>query len=99
MAGGARGIRKSWQGIVVSDKMDKTAVVQVERMVLDPRYKKYVRRRRKFMAHDEKDECRLGDRVEIVETRPVSRNKRFKVVKIIERGKILAEEVAGNDSK
>ena len=86
------------KGIVVSDKMDKTVMVQVERMVQDPTYKKYVRKRRKFMVHDEKDECHIGDLVEIAETRPMSQNKRFKVLKVLERGKLLAEEVAGNDT-
>ena len=87
------------KGIVVGDKMDKTVMVQVERIVQDPKYKKYVRRRNKFMVHDEKNECHIGDLVEIVETRPVSQNKRFKVLKVLEHGKILAEEVAGNDTK
>jgi len=99
MAGVKRGIRKTLRGIVVGDKMDKTVMVQVERMVQDPTYKKYIRRRKKFMAHDEKDECHVGDRVEIVETRPTSQNKSFKVLKVLERGRILAEEVAGNDTK
>ncbi len=86
------------KGIVVNDKMDKTVMVQVERMVQDPMYKKYIRRRKKFMAHDAKDECHTGDLVEIVETRPVAQNKRFKVLRVLERGKML-EEVAENDTK
>jgi len=66
-------------GMVVSDKMDKTVVVRVERLVQDPRYKKYVRRYSKFMAHDESNGCSVGDRVRIIEHRPISKNKRWKV--------------------
>jgi small subunit ribosomal protein S17 len=65
--------------MVVSDRMDKTVVVRVERLVQDPRYKKYVRRYSKFMAHDESNECTVGDRVQIVEHRPLSKRKRWKV--------------------
>jgi small subunit ribosomal protein S17 len=94
-----RGNRKLFQGLVVRDKMDKTVMVQVERTVMNPQYKKYVHKRKKFMVHDEKKECHVGDLVEIVETRPVSQNKHFKVNKIIKRGEILAGGVAGNDTK
>jgi len=66
-------------GTVVSDKMDKTVVVRVERMCQDSTYKKYVRRYSKFMAHDEDNGCVVGDRVRIVEHRPVSKSKRWKV--------------------
>jgi small subunit ribosomal protein S17 len=66
-------------GTVVSDKMDKTVVVRVERLVKDPMYQKYVRRYSKFMAHDEANECGLGDKVRIIEHRPVSKRKRWKV--------------------
>jgi small subunit ribosomal protein S17 len=66
-------------GTVVSDKMDKTVVVRVERAYQDTTYKKYVRRFSKFMAHDEKNACAIGDRVRIVEHRPLSKNKRWKV--------------------
>ena len=72
-------------GVVVSDKMDKTVVVEVERLVMHPMYQKYLRRRSRFMAHDEKDECRVGDRVQIRETRPMSRHKRWMVTSIVER--------------
>ena len=88
-----------FQGVVIKDKMDKTVMVQVKRTVQDPRYKKYVHKRKKYMVHDENNECHAGDLVEIVETRPISQNKHFKVRKIIKRGEILAEEVAGNDTK
>ncbi len=66
-------------GMVVSDKMDKTVVVRVERLVQDPRYRKYVRHYSKFMAHDESNACSIGDRVRIIEHRPISKRKRWKV--------------------
>ena len=81
----ARGARKKKVGTVVSDKMDKTVVVRVERLVPHDVYKKYVRRRVTFNAHDEKNEFRVGDRVEIVETRPMSKDKRWRVARLIER--------------
>ena len=74
-----RGNRRTLVGQVVSNKMDKTVVVRVERLVQDPRYKKYVRRYSKFMAHDEANACAIGDRVRIVEHRPLSKLKRWKV--------------------
>lgn len=81
----ARSVRKKKVGTVVSDKMDKTVVVHVERLVPHDVYKKYVRRRSTFKAHDEKNEFRVGDRVEIIETRPMSKDKRWRVVRLIER--------------
>jgi small subunit ribosomal protein S17 len=80
-----RGIRKSKVGMVVSDRMDKTVVVRVERLVPHPVYKKYVKRRTTYKAHDEKNEYHIGDRVEIVETRPLSKEKRWRVSRLIER--------------
>ncbi len=74
-----RGRRRTLVGLVVSDKMDKTVVVRVERPVQDPRYKKYIRRYSKFMAHDESNACSIGDRVQIIEHRPISKLKRWKV--------------------
>ena len=74
-----RGMRRILVGMVVSDKMDKTVVVRVERLVQDPRYKKYVRRYSKFMAHDESNSCAIGDRVKIIEHRPISKRKRWRV--------------------
>ncbi len=74
-----RGMRRTLIGQVISDKMDKTVVVRVERLVQDPRYKKYVRRFSKFMAHDEENACGVGDRVRIIEHRPLSKRKRWKV--------------------
>jgi small subunit ribosomal protein S17 len=75
----ARGDRRTLEGVVVSDKMDKTVVVSVERLVKDPQYKKYVRRHARFMAHDEENACGVGDRVRIIEHRPLSKRKRWKV--------------------
>jgi len=74
-----RGIRRTLVGRVVSDGLDKTVVVRVERLVKDPRYKKYVRRYSKFMAHDEENACSIGDKVQIIEHRPISKRKRWKV--------------------
>ena len=81
----ARGIRKTKVGMVMSDKMDKTVVVRVERVVLHPVYKKYTKRRATYKAHDEANEFKVGDRVEIVETRPLSKEKRWRVLRLIER--------------
>jgi len=74
-----RGRRRTLDGTVVSDKMDKTVVVRVERLVRDPRYEKYVRRYSRFMAHDPENACKVGDRVRIIEHRPLSKRKRWKV--------------------
>ena len=79
------GPRKVPQGIVVSDKMDKTVVVLVERLVQHPMYKKYVRQRKKYKAHDPDNRCRIGDQVSIVETRPLSREKRWRVHTILKQ--------------
>ena len=82
-----RGSQKTLSGIVVSDKMEKSVVVSVERLVKHPVYQKYIRRKSKFMAHDEGNECRIGDRVLLTETRPLSKQKRFKVSKVLEKMK------------
>ncbi len=79
------GPRKVRQGIVVSDKMDKTVVVLVERLVQHPMYKKYIRQRKKYKAHDPDNRCRIGDQVSIVETRPLSREKRWRVHTILKQ--------------
>ncbi len=79
-----RGMRRTLVGQVVSDKLDKTVVVRVERLVKDPRYKKYVRRYSKFMAHDESNSCSIGDRVQIIEHRPLPKRKRWKVQATLE---------------
>ena len=75
----AKGRRKTRVGRVVSDKMDKTVVVAIEKKVMHPVYKKYVRSRKKYKAHDENNECRVGDEVLIEETRPLSKDKRWRV--------------------
>ena len=73
------------EGVVISDKMDKTVVVEVERLVMDRMYGKYLKRRSRFMAHDETNECKVGDRVRIEESRPLSRHKRWVVKKVLEK--------------
>lgn len=80
-----RGRRRERVGVVVSDKMDKTRVVMVETLVQHPLYKKYVKRRKKFYAHDEKNETHVGDVVRIMETRPLSRLKRWRIVSIVRK--------------
>ncbi len=82
-----RGRRKVRIGKVVSDKMDKTIVVAVETFVAHPLYKKQIRKTTKFKAHDENNECKIGDIVKIMETRPLSKEKRWRLVEIIERAK------------
>jgi small subunit ribosomal protein S17 len=78
--------RKTKVGTVVSNKMDKTVTVVVDRLVLHPVFKKYHKRRTKFMAHDEKNRCNLGDVVEIIETRPLSKRKRWTVQTVVKKG-------------
>jgi small subunit ribosomal protein S17 len=80
-----RGHGREEIGVVMSDRMDKTIVVAVERASQHPLYKKVVRTRRKFVAHDEENDCRTGDRVRIVECRPMSRRKRWRVVEVLDR--------------
>jgi small subunit ribosomal protein S17 len=90
-----RGTRKERSGVVVSDRMQKTVVVTVERTVMHPKYKKILRRRSNVKAHDETNQCHVGDRVLIVECRPVSRDKRWRVSKVLERGQVLQEDSQG----
>jgi small subunit ribosomal protein S17 len=82
-----RNRRKLRVGKVVSDRMDKTVVVSIERLVKHALYGRYVRRRSKFKVHDEKNECRIGDTVRFMETRPISKDKRWRFVEIVERAK------------
>ena len=77
--------RRQLTGVVTSDKMDKTVIVEVERRYRHPRYKKVVRSVKKYMAHDEENACRMGDTVRIIESRPYSRRKRWAVEEILER--------------
>ena len=82
-----RGYRKVREGLVVSDKMDKTVVVAVEDRVKHPKYGKVLRRTKKYMAHDAQNECGVGDRVLLMETRPLSTTKRWRVAGILEKAK------------
>ncbi len=82
-----RNLRKERIGVVTSDKMDKSIVVSVERKVKHPIYGKFVKKTTKFVAHDEKDECNIGDTVRIMETRKLSKRKWWRLVEIIERAK------------
>ncbi len=82
-----RAFRKTRIGQVISDKMDKTIVVAIEDSVQHPLYKKTMKRTYKLKAHDENNECRIGDTVEVMETRPLSKDKRWRLVEIIERAK------------
>lgn len=79
--------RKTFTGIVVSDKMDKTIVVQIATKVKHPLYGKYVSSRTRYKAHDETNDCGVGDTVEIEETRPISRDKRWRVTRLVERAR------------
>jgi small subunit ribosomal protein S17 len=83
----ARGYRKIREGLVVSDKMDKTVVVEVEDRVKHPKYAKVIRRTRKYKAHDGDNACGVGDRVRLMETRPMSATKRWRVTEILEKAK------------
>jgi small subunit ribosomal protein S17 len=80
-----RNQRKQRMGVVVSDKMDKTIVVAITEHIRHPLYKKYLKRTVKMKAHDENNDCRVGDRVRIMETRPLSREKRWRLVEIVEK--------------
>ena len=79
--------RKEYTGQVISDKMDKTVVLAVTRRIMHARYGKTVKRTTKFKAHDEKNECKMGDVVKFIETRPLSKEKRWKVLEIVEKAK------------
>jgi small subunit ribosomal protein S17 len=83
----ARGYRKVREGLVVSDKMDKTVVVEVEDRVKHPKYGKVIRRTKKYQAHDDANACGVGDRVLLMETRPLSATKRWRVAEILEKAK------------
>lgn len=82
-----RNLRKERIGIVTSDKMQKSIVVAVERKVKHPKYGKFVKKTTKFVAHDENNDCHIGDTVKIMETRPLSKNKNWRLVEIVERAK------------
>ncbi|HAJ78162.1 MAG TPA: 30S ribosomal protein S17 [Fibrobacteres bacterium] len=82
-----RNLRKEKIGVVVSDKMDKTVIVKISRQIVHPMFGKIVRLNKKYVAHDAKDECKMGDVVSIVETRPLSKTKRWRVESIITKAK------------
>ena len=82
-----RNLRKQKTGVVVSNKMDKTVAVKVERRLMHPLYGKFVKRSKKFFAHDEENTCKIGDTVRIMETRPLSKMKRWRLVEVLERAK------------
>lgn len=82
-----RPLRKMREGVVVSDRMDKTVVVAIRRLTRHPLYRRVLRRTKKIKAHDEENRCREGDRVRVAETRPLSKDKRWRVVEITERAK------------
>ncbi len=82
-----RNLRKERTGVVVSNKMDKSLVVAVERKVKHPKYGKFVKKTSKFMAHDEKNEAGIGDTVRVMETRPLSKSKNWRLVEIVEKAK------------
>lgn len=88
------GRQKQREGVVVSNKMDKTVVVVVERLVRHGRYHKHLRQRVRYKAHDERNRCQVGDRVRLVETRPLSRDKRWAVLAILSRSEALADVIA-----
>ena len=89
------GRRKQREGVVVSDKMDKTVVVVVARLVRHGKYRKYLTQRVRYKAHDEKNHCRVGDRVRIIETRPLSHDKRWAVQAVLGRDEGAAEPLVG----
>jgi len=92
MSDSSRSGRQTLQGKVVSNKMEKTAVVLVERTIMHELYQRYVWRSKKFHAHDEKNECQVGDEVEIVSCRPLSATKKWRVQRIVKKGDALQNE-------
>jgi small subunit ribosomal protein S17 len=82
-----RALRKTRVGVVVSNKMEKTITVAIERKIQHPIYKKYFKKTTKLLAHDEKMECKIGDKVKIMETRPLSKLKRWRLVEVVEKAK------------
>jgi small subunit ribosomal protein S17 len=82
-----RNLRKTRVGVVISDKMDKSIVISIKDNIRHPLYKKIIKRTVKLKAHDEKNECGVGDKVEVMETRPISKNKHWRLVKILEKAK------------
>ena len=94
-----RSVRKTTIGVVTSDKMNKTRRVEVERLVKHPEYCKYLRHRTICHAHDENNESHVGDKVEIMETRPLSKTKRWRVVRVITKGEAMVDAVGMGEQK
>jgi small subunit ribosomal protein S17 len=96
------GTRKKMVGVVVKDKMDKTVVIETERLTKHPKYHKYQQRKKRYKAHDEENRCKVGDKVMIIETGPISKDKRWLVKDIIKKEEpalvLEQEEVDGNDT-
>lgn len=92
--------KKKMTGIVVKDKMDKTIVVEVEKFLQHPKYHKYIKRKKRYKVHDEKNICKLGDEVSIIESRPISKDKRWLIKEIIKKEEpfLAQKEVVGNDT-
>jgi small subunit ribosomal protein S17 len=92
--------RRKMTGVVVKDKMDKTVVIEVEKFLKHPKYHKYLKTKKRYKAHDEKSECKIGDRVMIMESRPLSKEKRWVVKEIVKKDELMLirEEVTGNDT-
>ncbi len=82
-----RGLRKTRLGVVIKNKMEKGVIVSIERKVAHPLYRKYFKKTTKLMVHDEKNECNVGDKIKIMETRPISKNKKWRLVEIVEKAK------------
>lgn len=92
--------RRKMTGVVVKDKMDKTVVIEVEKFKKHPKYHKYLKTKKRYKAHDEKNECNVGDKVQIIESRPLSKEKRWVVKGVLEKEELLLikEEVTGDDT-
>lgn len=94
-----RGVKKQLTGVVVGTGMDKTAVVLVNRLKKHPTYKKYIRSRKKYMAHDPQNRCTTGDKVRIIESRPISKQKRWQVLEILERSEMRRAQEERQESE
>jgi small subunit ribosomal protein S17 len=92
--------RRKMTGVVVKDKMDKTVVIEVEKFLKHPKYHKYLKTKKRYKAHDEQNECSIGDKVLIIESRPLSKEKRWVVKEIVKKEELMLirEEVTGNDT-
>jgi small subunit ribosomal protein S17 len=92
--------RRKMTGVVVKDKMDKTVVIEVEKFLKHPKYHKYLKTKKRYKAHDENNECSIGDKVLIIESRPLSKEKRWVVKEIVKKEELMLirEEVTGNDT-